>query len=176
MTENQKLHKQYAFEDFMKTVLRNKARNIHKKLDIQEQREAAASNFDESIFDSLITEDSYALDTMTSFSVKEHVFVVTPHIGKALSYLQPKHRDILLLSYFAEWSDSKIARYLGLSVSTVNDRRIQALQKLKQIMEYSKNTETFTTPVQAIATERGAAPITYAPWYWNSLCWRICKR
>ena len=37
MTENQKLHKQYAFEDFMKTVLRNKARNIHKKLDIQEQ-------------------------------------------------------------------------------------------------------------------------------------------
>lgn len=58
MTENQKLHKQYAFEDFMKTVLRNKARNI-KKLDIQEQREAAASNFDESIFDSLITEDSY---------------------------------------------------------------------------------------------------------------------
>ena len=59
MTENQKLHKQYAFENFMKTVLRNKARNIHKKLDIQEQREAAASNFDESIFDSLITEDSY---------------------------------------------------------------------------------------------------------------------
>ena len=144
MTENQKLHKQYAFEDFMKTVLRNKARNIHKKLDIQEQREAAASNFDESIFDSLITEDSYVLDTMTSFSVKEHVFVVTPHIGKALSYLQPKHRDILLLSYFAEWSDSKIARYLGLAVSTVNDRRIQALQKLKQIMEYSKNAETFT--------------------------------
>ena len=89
MTEDQKLHKQYAFEDFMKTVLRNKARNIHRKLDIQEQREAAASNFDESIFDSLITEDSYVLDTMTSFSVKEHVFVVTPHIGKALSYLQP---------------------------------------------------------------------------------------
>lgn len=144
MTENQKLHKQYASEDFMKTVLRNKARNIHRKLDIQEQREAAASNFDESIFDSLITEDSYVLDTMTSFSVKEHVFVVTPHIGKALSYLQPKHRDILLLSYFAEWSDSKIARYLGLAVSTVNDRRIQALQKLKQIMEYSKNAETFT--------------------------------
>lgn len=144
MTEDQKLHKQYAFEDFMKTVLRNKARNIHRKLDIQEQREAAASNFDESIFDSLITEDSYVLDTMTSFSVKEHVFVVTPHIGKALSYLQPKHRDILLLSYFAEWSDSKIARYSGLAVSTVNDRRIQALQKLKQIMEYSKNAETFT--------------------------------
>ena len=99
MTENQTLHKQYAFEDFMKTVLQNKARNIHKKLDIQEQRESAASNFDDSIFDSLITEDSYVLDTMTSFSVKEHVFVVTPHIGNALSYLQPKYRDVLLLSY-----------------------------------------------------------------------------
>ena len=36
MTEDQKLHKQYTFEDYMKTVLRNKARNIHKKLDIQE--------------------------------------------------------------------------------------------------------------------------------------------
>ena len=69
----------------MKTVLRNKARNIHKKLDIQEQREAAASNFDESIFDSLITEDSYALETMMPFRVKEQVFVVTPHIGNALS-------------------------------------------------------------------------------------------
>ena len=129
MTEDQKLHKQYAFEDFMKTVLRNKARNIHKKLDIQEQREAVASNFDESIFDSLITEDSYALETMIPFCVKEQVFVVTLHIGNALSYLQPKYRDVLLLSYFAEWSDSKIARYLNLPVSTVNSRRNQALQQ-----------------------------------------------
>ena len=144
MTENQKLHKQYAFEDFMKTILRNKARNIHKKLDIQEQREAAASNFDESIFDSLITEDSYVLETMMPFRVKEQVFVVTPHIGNALSYLQPKYRDILLLSYFAEWSDSKIARYLSLPVSTVNGRRVQALQRLKRIMEYEKDAETFT--------------------------------
>lgn len=144
MTEDQKLHKQYAFEDFMKTVLRNKARNIHKKLDIQEQREAAASNFDESIFDSLITEDSYALETMMPFRVKEQVFVVTPHIGNALSYLQPKYRDVLLLSYFAERSDSKIARYLNLPVSTVNSRRNQALQQLKRIMEHDKDAETFT--------------------------------
>ncbi len=144
MTEKQKLHKQCAFEDFMKTVLRNKARNIHKKLDIQEQREAVASNFDESIFDSLITEDSYVLETMMPFRVKEQVFVVTPHIGNALSYLQPKYRDILLLSYFAEWSDSKIARYLSLPVSTVNGRRVQALQRLKRIMECDKDAETFT--------------------------------
>ena len=70
MTEDQKLDKQYTFEDFMKTVLRNKARNIHKKLDIQEQRETAASNYDESIFDNLMTEDSYALETMIPFCVK----------------------------------------------------------------------------------------------------------
>ena len=98
----------------------------------------------EMIFDSLITEDSYALETMMPFRVKEQVFVVTPHIGKALSYLQPKHRDILLLSYFAEWSDSKIARYLNLPVSTVNSRRNQALQQLKRIMEHDKDAETFT--------------------------------
>lgn len=106
----------------MKTVLRNKARNIHRKLDIQEQREAAASNFDESIFDSLITEDSYVLDTMTSFSVKEHVFVVTPHIGNALSYLQPKYRDVLLLSYFAEWSDMEQPCQLPSAKPLKNDR------------------------------------------------------
>ena len=128
MTEDQKLHKQYTFEDFMKTVLRNKARNIHKKLDIQEQRETAASNYDESIFDNLMTEDSYALETMIPFCVKEQVFVVTPHIGNAL------------LSYFAEWNDSKIARYLNLPVSTVNSRRNQALQQLKRIMEHDKET------------------------------------
>ncbi len=144
MTENQKLHKQYAFEDFMKTVLRNKARNIHKKLDLQEQRETAASNFDESIFDSLITEDSYVLETMMPFRVREQVFVVTPLIGKALSHLQPKYRDILLLSYFAEWSDSKIARYLNLPVSTVNSRRFQALQQLKRTMEHDRDGKTFT--------------------------------
>ena len=140
MTEDQKLHKQYTFEDFMKTVLRNKARNIHKKLDIQVQRETAASNYDESIFDNLMTEDSYALETMMPFRVKEQVFVVTPHIGNALSYLQPKYRDVLLLSYFAEWNDSKIARYLNLPVSTVNSRRNQALQQLKRIMEHDKET------------------------------------
>lgn len=141
MTEEMKTHKQYAFEEFFKTVLRNKARNLHKKLNTIEQHEAAAADFEADVFDAAAAEDTYQLEARYQFVVKEQKILVTDsQLGQAISFLLPKYRDVLLLAYFMEWSDSKIAQYLHLPVSTVHDRRQQALHLLRQRLELQHGT------------------------------------
>lgn len=67
MTEEMKIYKQYAFEEFFKTVLRNKARNLHKKLNTIERHEVAAANFEADVFDTVAAEDAYQLESQCQF-------------------------------------------------------------------------------------------------------------
>lgn len=141
MTEEMKIHKQHTFEVFIKTVLRNKARNLHKRLNTVEQHETAASDFEPEAFPTAASEDTYQLETPQQFIVNGHkVLVLNQQLGQAITYLHPKYRSILLLSYFAQWSDSVIAKSLHLSISTVHDRKQQALRQLKAQLEFQHGT------------------------------------
>lgn len=52
-------------------------------------------------------------------------------LGKALSFLTPKLRDVVLLYYFMDMSDPQIANLLHISKSAVQRRRTAALERLK---------------------------------------------
>lgn len=52
-------------------------------------------------------------------------------LGKALSFLTPKLRDVVLLHYFMDMSDPQIASLLHVSKSAVQRRRTAALERLK---------------------------------------------
>lgn len=52
-------------------------------------------------------------------------------LGKALSFLTPKLRDVVLLHYFMDMSDPQIANLLHISKSAVQRRRTAALERLK---------------------------------------------
>ena len=55
-----------------------------------------------------------------------------PDLVKALRFLVPQKRDILLLAYFLGKSDAEIGKLLNISKSTAQRRRASALQRMKR--------------------------------------------
>ena len=62
------------------------------------------------------------------------VAVSDERLARAISYLLPKDREIVLLSYFAELTDEEVAQRVKLSRSTVQRRRTAALDKLREML------------------------------------------
>lgn len=60
------------------------------------------------------------------------VDVHDPDLVKALRFLVPQKRDILLLAYFLGKSDAEIGKELNISKSTAQRRRASALQRMKR--------------------------------------------
>ena len=57
-------------------------------------------------------------------------------LAQALSYLLPKDREIVLLSYFAELTDGEVAQQVKLSRPTVQRRKNAALGKLRELLKH----------------------------------------
>lgn len=56
-------------------------------------------------------------------------------LSKALSYLMPKNREIILLFYFTGMTDAEIGGLLKIDRATVNRRRKAAESQLRDLME-----------------------------------------
>ena len=56
-------------------------------------------------------------------------------MGECLQYIPPNKRSVLLLSYFAEYSDTKIANHLGIPKAAVHYRKKDAIKRLCAMME-----------------------------------------
>ena len=70
------------------------------------------------------------------FYVQEmNIPVYEPELSKALSYLMPKDREIILLYYFKGLKDAKIAPLVSMSISTVSRRRRAATKRLRELIE-----------------------------------------
>lgn len=70
------------------------------------------------------------------FYVQEmNIPVYEPELSKALSYLMPKDREIILLYYFKGLKDAKIALLVHMDVSTVSRRRRAATKRLRELIE-----------------------------------------
>ncbi len=70
------------------------------------------------------------------FYVQEmNIPVYEPELSKALSYLMPKDREIILLYYFKGLKDAKIALLVHMGVSTVSRRRRAATKRLRELIE-----------------------------------------
>lgn len=81
------------------------------------------------------TEDIYQTYGKTFSVCGISVVVRDESIGECLQFLTPEKRDILLLSFFGNYSDTEIARQLGISNATVTYRKKDALKRLRVLME-----------------------------------------
>lgn len=68
-------------------------------------------------------------------SMGRYIEQTNRELSGALKLLMPKYRDPLLLSYFVGYSDAEIAKLLDVPVSTVGDRRRNAIRQLRERME-----------------------------------------
>ena len=108
-TQELKEHNRYAFEVFCKTVLRNKARNIHKKINRTEQCEIFFADIPIELETQQWREDEYDLDKRIAINSSSNGFLIEDKsLAAALTVLLPKYREVLFLSYFMEHSDREI--------------------------------------------------------------------
>lgn len=64
------------------------------------------------------------------------IAVSDERLARAISYLLPKDREIVLLSYFAELTDEEVSQRVKLSRPTVQRRRKAALDKLREMLNH----------------------------------------
>lgn len=128
-------YQEACFDAFCKKVIRNAATDIKRKLAKQRDREL---DMDDELYNYLLnmeTEDRYST-YVKLYSVKGmHIKITNERIGEALQYIMPNKRAVLLLSYFMDYSDTQIAKTLGISNNTVAYRKKVGLAKLRKILE-----------------------------------------
>ena len=62
------------------------------------------------------------------------VCIYDPELAEAIRSLVPRQRNIILLCYFAEYSDRETGDILGLPVHVIRFSRQAALRKLKEML------------------------------------------
>ena len=87
----------------------------------------------------MCTFDEYSTDYQ-NFKVLEYDIAVRDELlAETLQELPERKRDIVLLSYFLDYTDVEIADLLKIVRRTVNDQRNKALKELRERMEGKKH-------------------------------------
>ena len=124
-------------------MLKNLGIDIFHELLSQSEKEISLSTLPQRDLASLCTADTYQLErNETTFLVGEERIVVTDsRLGQALYFLSPKHRNVLLLHYFADKNELQIGKILKITAAAVNYRKKKGLDVLRSILEAMKYDE-----------------------------------
>ena len=121
----------HQFDSFCRKVLREESRNYKKQLVRRAEKEINFSELSETELSQRYVMDEYPSDS-TFFDVLNYcVAVKDERLADALAALPSKKRDVILLSYFLDMSDTKIAEKLKVVGSTIHRRRTSSLKELK---------------------------------------------
>ena len=112
----------HQFDSLCKKVLREESRNYKKQLVRRAEKEINLSELSETELSQLYVMDEYPSDS-TFFDVLDYcVAVKDDRLAKALAALPNKKRDVILLSYFLDMSDTEIAEKLKVVEMCIRDR------------------------------------------------------
>lgn len=125
---------QNQFGGFCTKVLKNEARRIHNERVRQRMREQSLGSLSPKELEQLSWEDQYF--------IREHLFeigglpviVIGDVLAKAISQLQPKNQEVILLSYFLGMTDREISKRMGVSRQSITVRRNRALKQLRNFL------------------------------------------
>ena len=131
---NQKL-----FDSYCKRILKNEAIDCFREIQKHRQREIFFSELSEKEWKQLYMEDEYDLDTCNFRVLGYDVEVKDALIAEALNLLSDKKREVVLLAYFLDMSDTEIAKLLNLRQSTIHYHRTSSLKSLKEFLEKRTN-------------------------------------
>ena len=127
------------FEAYCKKSISNAAKKERQKKTARGQMEQSLSALTDAALYGLAAESNKAEqpeEPCQTFHVQGmNIPVYEPELSKALSYLMPKDREIVLLYYFKGLKDAKIASLAHMSVSTISRRRRAATKRLRELIE-----------------------------------------
>ncbi len=129
----------HQFDALCKKVLRDKCREINRRLMIQTEREISICALSLEQLEAISAIDEYPSDNICFDVLDYQIMVQNDELAKALSNLPEKKRDIVLLAYFLDMNDREIAEQLNMVRSTVQRKRANTLKELKTKMEGEEN-------------------------------------
>lgn len=129
----------HQFDSICRKVLRDESRNYKKQLARRAEKEINLSELSETELGQFYAMDEYPSDS-TYFDVLEYrVAVKDDRLAEALEALPSKKRDVILLSYFLDMTDTEIAEKLKVVGSTIHRRRTSSLEELKLRLEVKED-------------------------------------
>ena len=131
----------HQFDSFCKMVLHGEKVNYEKEMEYRGRHEISLSQVPEEELSRLNTVDEYITESEMFRVLDYDIEVKDELIGEALKYLPEKKRNVILLSFFMDMSDTEIAKHMNLVRSTIHHHRVSSLQALKKIMEGIRNGE-----------------------------------
>lgn len=129
------------FDSFCKTILKNEMIDYERARSYRLKHEVSFSELTEGELEQLKTDDEYIVESEMFRVLDYDIEVKDELIGEALKYLSEKKRNVILLSFFMDMSDTEIAKHMNLVRSTIHHHRVSSLQALKKIMEGIRNGE-----------------------------------
>ena len=123
------------FDSFCRAVIKNAALDFLRSRKRRQERFLSLEETEESLSHPEVYEDVYRGYTR-NYNVKGiEISIHDERIGELLQFILPKQREVLLLSYFKDYTDMDISRLLGISHKTVAYRKKAAIKKLKFLLE-----------------------------------------
>ena len=123
------------FDYICKRAMEDERKDYFKQLFRLAKHEVSFSEIGDYLVSQFAATDSYSTDfqifTLNGISIG----IENDLLSEALQYLPSNKRDILLLFYFLNMSDSEIADMLKLNRSTVYRHRTSGLAMMKKFME-----------------------------------------
>ena len=130
---------QHRFDSYCKRTLKNEAYDCYREIRKHMQREVFFSELSEKEWEQLYMEDKYNLEAY-NFRVQEYeIEVKDVLLAEALKLLSDKKREVVLMAYFLEMSDTDIAKLMDLRQSTIHYHRTSSLKTLKEYLEAQGN-------------------------------------
>lgn len=127
------------FESYcMKSVL-NAIKKERNRKDARGEVEQSLSTLTDAMLYALSTEDDEIIQAEKPHQIfcihGRNIPIYDPKLSCALSHLMPADREIVLLYFFRELTDEKIASLVHMSRPTVSRRRKAATRRLRELME-----------------------------------------
>ena len=127
------------FESYcMKSVL-NAIKKERNRKDARGEVEQSLSTLTDAMLYALSTEDDEMIQAEKPHQIfcihGRNIPIYDPKLSCALSHLMPADREIVLLYFFRELTDEKIAPLVHMSRPTVSRRRKVATRRLRELME-----------------------------------------
>ena len=125
----------HRFDFYCKKILKHRHIDHYRTMKRRGEREAFFSELPWSDLVKLTVADEYFTNEYTFSVLGESVSLSNYELAKALSALPSDGREIVLMKYFLDMSDRKIAERLNMARRTVSHRRDSSLRKLRKLME-----------------------------------------